>query len=124
VPAAKLILGTPFYGRGWAGVPRARNGLYQPSTGPAVGTYEPGLEDFKVLKARLTAGNFTRYYDPVVRNAWLYDARTREFWTFDDSQTQAAKGAYVKSNRLGGMMFWELSGDTKNGELIKAIPVP
>lgn len=120
-PAAKLVLGTPFYGRGWTGVPRARNGLYQTSTGPAAGTDEEGLEDFKVLKARLAAGRFTRYYDPVVQSAWLYNARTRELWTFDDKQAQAAKGAYVKSMRLGGMMIWELSGDTKNGELIKAM---
>lgn len=121
VPAAKLVLGMPFYGRGWAGVPPANHGLYQTSTGPAAGTAEPGIENFDVLKARLAAGDFVKYYDPVVRNAWLYDPDAREFWTFDNAQTLAAKAAFAKSKGLGGAMFWELSGDTANGELIKAI---
>jgi chitinase len=33
----------------------------------------------------------------------------------------AAKADYVRSNRLGGIMFWELSGDTPDGELVSAI---
>lgn len=121
VPAAKLVMGTPFYGRGWAGVPRVGNGLYQTSTRPAEGQDEPGLEDFRVLKEKLLAGGFVRFYDPIVQNAWIYDPAAREFWSFDNAQTQAAKAAYVKSKRLGGMMIWELSGDTANGELIKTI---
>jgi chitinase len=32
-----------------------------------------------------------------------------------------AKARYVDDNRLGGIMFWELSGDTADGELIHAI---
>jgi chitinase len=121
VPAAKLIMGTPFYGRGWAGVPRARQGLYQTSTGLAAGKYEPGVDDYKALKAKLAGGGFVKYYDPAVQNAWLYNPTKREFWTFDDAQTQAAKAAYVKSKQLGGMMIWELSGDSRNGELVKVL---
>jgi chitinase len=32
-----------------------------------------------------------------------------------------AKAEYVHQRKLGGIMFWELSGDTPDGELIGAI---
>jgi GH18 family chitinase len=28
---------------------------------------------------------------------------------------------YVKRKNLGGVMFWELSGDDENGSLLKAV---
>jgi chitinase len=31
------------------------------------------------------------------------------------------KSSYVIENGLGGVMFWELAGDTRDGELITAI---
>ena len=48
VPAKKLLLGIGFYGRGWTGVTQAAPG--GTATGAAPGTYEAGIEDYKVLK--------------------------------------------------------------------------
>jgi chitinase len=117
-PASKLVMGTPFYGRGWTGVTNEHNGLYQPATGPAAGTWEAGVEDYKVL-ATLTDEGFARYWDGRAKVPWLFDGTT--FWTYDDSQSLGQKAKYVRLNGLGGMMFWELSGDTSDGELISAI---
>src|SRR3954470_9128150 len=49
VPAGKMLIGIGFYGRGWTGVTQAAPG--GTATGPAPGTYEQGIEDYKVLKA-------------------------------------------------------------------------
>jgi len=117
-PPKEVVVGVPFYSRGWTGVTAVNNGLYQPSAGPAPGTWEAGVDDYKVVKQRLGSG-FTRYEDTGAGAAWLFDGTT--FWTFDDPPIMTAKAHYVSQNRLGGIMFWELSGDTPDGELISAI---
>jgi chitinase len=116
--AQKLVVGVPFYSRGWTGVAGSEKGLYAPATGAAPGTWEPGVDDYKVAKTKLGSG-FVRYWDGHARTAWLFDGTT--FWTFDDPQAMKEKAKYVRKNGLGGLMFWELSGDTPDGELIGSI---
>jgi chitinase len=117
-PSEELVVGVPFYSRGWTGVAPANQGLYQAATGPAPGVWEAGVDDYEVAKGRLATG-FTRYDDRRAGAAWLFDGST--FWTFDDPRVLSKKARYVNKNDLGGIMFWELSGDTPNGELIAAI---
>lgn len=117
-PSRKIVLGVPFYSRGWTAVGTANNGLYQSAAGAAPGTWEAGVDDYKVATQRLSTG-FVRYEDAAAGAAWLFDGTT--FWTFDDPPIMAAKAEYARQNRLGGIMFWELSGDTPDGELIAAI---
>ena len=73
VPASKLLLGIGFYGRGWTGVTQAAPG--GTATGPAPGTYEQGIEDYKVLKnscpATGTVGGTA--YAKCGSNWWSYD---------------------------------------------------
>lgn len=114
VPASKLVIGIPFYGRGWTGVPNGgTNGLYQPASGPARGTYEQGIEDYKVLAPR----NAPKFYHPVTKQLWTYNGT--EFWSFDDPVVIATKAAYVKNLGLGGLFSWSLDGDDANATLVK-----
>jgi chitinase len=117
-PPKEIVLGVPFYSRGWTGVGAANNGLYQTASGAAPGTWEAGVDDYKVVKQLLSSG-FTRHEDATAGAAWLFDGTS--FWTFDDPPIMTAKARYVGRKHLGGVMFWELSGDTPNGELIAAI---
>jgi chitinase len=112
-PAAEIVVGIPAYGRGWTGVPSDRNGLYQLSAGPAPGTFEPGNEDYDVLKNRPGP----RFRDSTFGALWLYDGVV--FWSYDDPILIGLKGAYVRSNGLGGLMLWSADGD--DGSLVNAM---
>ncbi|PNG22457.1 glycoside hydrolase family 18 protein [Streptomyces cahuitamycinicus] len=111
IPASKLLLGIGFYGRGWTGVTQAAPG--GTATGPAAGTYEQGIEDYKVLKATCPATG------TVAGTA--YAKCGGDWWSYDTPATIDTKMKYKNQQGLGGTFFWELSGDTSNGELIKAI---
>jgi chitinase len=113
IPASKLLLGIGFYGRGWTGVPNVGGGLNQPASGPAPGTFEQGIEDYKVISTRCpptgTAGGTSFAY---CGGQW---------WGYDTPGTIAGKMSYRRNQGLGGAFFWELSGDTSGGPLITAI---
>ncbi|MFC5264525.1 glycoside hydrolase family 18 protein [Kribbella qitaiheensis] len=116
-PRNKLVMGVPFYSRGWTGVTNQNNGLFQPATGPAPATYEAGNEDYRRLKPKLA--NFTVHRDNKAGFAWLFDGTT--FWTWDDPTEMKRKAQYISKRDLGGAMVWSLDGDTDNGELMSAL---
>lgn len=111
VPSAKLLLGIGFYGRGWTGVTQATPG--GTATGPAPGTYEQGIEDYKVLKSSCPATG------TIAGTA--YAKCGSNWWSYDTPATVNSKMSWAKSQGLGGAFFWEFSGDTTNGELVGAI---
>ncbi|MFF8927451.1 glycosyl hydrolase family 18 protein [Streptomyces longwoodensis] len=111
VPANKLLIGIGFYGRGWTGVTQDAPG--GTATGPAAGTYEQGIEDYKVLKTSCPATG------TVAGTAYAHCGTN--WWSYDTPATIASKMAWAKNQGLGGAFFWEFSGDTANGELVSAI---
>ncbi|MGW6959019.1 glycoside hydrolase family 18 protein [Streptomyces sp. PAN_FS17] len=111
VPSSKLLLGIGFYGRGWTGVTQSAPG--GTATGAAAGTYEAGIEDYKVLKTKCPATGTV--------GGTAYAKCGSNWWSYDTPGTIASKMTYKNQQGLGGTFFWELSGDTANGELIKAI---
>ena len=114
VPAAKLNLGIGFYGRGWTNVPNIDNGLYQTGTA-AAGTYEAGIEDWKVLKNL----GWPTYTDSQAGATWIYNGTT--FWSMDTPALITEKMGYVKALGLGGAFIWEFSGDDAQGTLINSV---
>ncbi|PRY00401.1 glycosyl hydrolase family 18 protein [Allonocardiopsis opalescens] len=116
---ADLVLGVPFYSRGWTGVPAGPDGdgLFQTATGPAPGRYEPGINDWDVIAAQ--AGGFTLHRDNTLGTAWLYNGST--FWTYDDAVSMRQKTDWAQRQGMGGVMIWSLDGDDAGGTLIRAI---
>jgi chitinase len=116
----KVVLGVPFYGRGWAGVADVNHGLFQSSTGAAPGEFgEFGVAGYAFLKNLLPAYGLFR--DPSCKADWLYSPTDRVFWTFDGKRVMGDKGEYARRRNLGGLMFWELTGDTPDGELVEVL---
>jgi chitinase len=111
IPSTKLLLGIGFYGRGWTGVTQSAPG--GTATGPAPGTYEQGIEDYKILKVNCPSNGL------VAGTAYAYCGS--QWWSYDTPSTIAGKMSYTKNQGLGGAFFWEFSGDTTNGELITAM---
>lgn len=99
VPAYKLILGVPAYGRSFLGC----NGIGSTYSGHAgdEGTFEyrdlprPGAKE---------------YTDRTTGAAYCIGG-DGGFVTYDNAETVQMKGNFVRSNQLGGLFYWTATGD-------------
>ncbi|HET8574614.1 MAG TPA: glycosyl hydrolase family 18 protein [Candidatus Paceibacterota bacterium] len=122
-PKSKIMVGLPFYWRGWSGVPAgSNNGLYQSATGPSPAyalTVVPGVADYKSL---LAAGEFSPenvHYDSITHSPWIYDNGV--FYTGDTPESLTEKAAWIRSQGYGGAMIYSMEGDDPSGTLLKSV---
>ena len=115
VPPSKLVLGVPFYGHAWSGVPATNHGLFQPGQ-PAPQRNAP----YQMIATQMLGHGFTRYWDQVSKVPWLYNDAQHVFVSYEDPESLAGKCAYVRSSHLAGIMFWSFADDN-NGELLQTI---
>ena len=114
----QIIVGAAFYGRAWKGVNPEQNGLYQPNNGSYIGwcAYQDIRERYE------NKNGFKRYWDPVAKAPYLFNPVDSIFFSYDDTASVKLKTHYAIDNKLGGIMFWELSNDTKEKDsLLDAI---
>jgi chitinase len=115
VPAEKILLGVPFYGHVWGEVADRDHGLMQP--GKAVpNAYAP----YSAVTGTMLDHGFIRYWDPIASVPYLYNSEKHIFVSYEDTESIAAKCRYVVTHKLGGVMFWDYSGDP-SGALLRAI---
>jgi chitinase len=110
VPVGELLMGLPFYGYGWSGVSEKDDGLYQ--DGKAI----RGDRPYWYIEA--LGDDYERHRDEKSGAAWRFDGDA--FWTYEDTVSAELKGSYAREQGLGGVMIWELSGDSKDGALLRA----
>ena len=110
VPAEKILVGVPFYGYGWTQVPEEADGVFQE------GTPIRGDKPYSYIQSLIATSKVHR--DAVSGTPWLFDGDA--FWTFDDATSIGAKASYALEHELGGLMIWELSEDSADGELLGA----
>src|SRR5581483_1124167 len=146
VPAGKLVVGIPFYGKEYVGVPSTDHGLFQPH-GQAPSNDSPtyhDLVDTGLADANLTVigptavtasgpGNdgkgingFTRYYDGAAKAPWLYDPALNggTFISYVDPRAVEERVELVRSRHLRGVFAWEVSNDDNANDLVAAMNGP
>jgi GH18 family chitinase/chitodextrinase len=121
VDANKIVVGSPFYSRGWKGVQNngpipELPGLGATATGGAKGIWDggvaAGVNPYYHIKSQMEKDtSFTKYRDPISKMPYLYSESKGEMYTYDDEISVAAKSDYVNDNDLGGVIFWEVTAD-------------
>jgi chitinase len=115
VPSQKIVLGAAFYGRSWKEVAPDRNGLYQS------GVFKSFIPHHRFEEVLSEERGFMFFRDSVSKAPYTYSAKEKEFATFDDPESLRLKTQYAIDQNLGGIMFWQLTDDRKDGRLLQSI---
>ena len=115
VPAGKILLGLPFYGHVWGEVADQNHGYLQPGK-PVPNAFAP----YSAITGTMLNHGFVRYWDPIASAPHLFNSEKHIFVSYEDTESISAKCRYVQANKLGGVMFWDYSGDPA-GVLLGAI---
>ncbi|MEK6398637.1 MAG: glycosyl hydrolase family 18 protein [Terriglobus sp.] len=116
-PAKQLLLGIPFYAYQWKNVtPGTSYGLN--SKGDPV----HGNLNQSTAATMMQSPNAQLHRDPLSHAPWIFDGNN--FLTFEDAVSLKAKRDYVHQLGMGGYMIWELSGDTNDAQLLRALAAP
>jgi chitinase len=114
IPANKLILGIPFYGRKWEKVSAEKYGLYQSAE-----TANDIVSSWKIAE-EMQSGKFKKLYDNEAKASYLWNAEDRVFISYETPKEIKLKSEFIKEKGLGGAMFWEYSLDN-NKELLEQL---
>ncbi len=115
IPRNKLVVGAAFYARVWENVPATNNGLYQR------GKFKNSVGYSRFPQTLSAKEGFVKYWDSVAKAPYMYNATKKLFVTYDDEESLRAKTRYAADQQLSGIMFWQLTHDTRRNGLLDAI---
>jgi chitinase len=104
LPASRLAVGIPLYGRGFA-------------------VAEPYASTKGVPKTRLPRGDYTNVYSLLHDKGWTrqWDDETKNPWLiapdhsvvigYDDAESVALKTEWAKKQGFRGVFFWQIAAD-------------
>ncbi|CAI4216351.1 unnamed protein product [Parascedosporium putredinis] len=108
IPADKLMMGIPLYGRSFMNT----QGMGMPYSGIGPGSIEDGIWLYKDLPRP----GAQEVWDDVVSAAYSYDGSSQELVTYDTITSTSRKAEWLIEKGLGGAVFWEASGDRKGSD--------
>jgi chitinase len=114
IPAEKLIIGAAFYARIWENVSTKHWGLYQS------GKFKQGL-DYKDFGKMEPDSGWAHQWDNTAMAPYAFHKTKNYFATYDNAMSLNEKVLYARKYKLGGIMFWELSSDLKQGGLLQSL---
>ena len=118
VPPGKILLGFPAYFVSYGGVEAlpGSNGLYQPFDRSHTATYDMGTQGdgtYRTAQQLLQSG-FAPQRQLIggkLSAVYAYSAALKQWISYDDADSVAAKADYVMTRHLAGLMMWEIGED-------------
>jgi chitinase len=114
IPRENIVVGMPFYGRGYRGVLPENNGLYQPFAEANI------TPDYRQIVGEYLPTH-ERFWHDEAGVPWLYRAEDGSMMSYDDPESLRGKAEFVLGEGLGGAMFWELKCDDDQWSLLSAV---
>lgn len=128
VQSEKILMGVPYYTRGWSNVSGGTNGLHGTSGTPLTNAtdnlnlwYDLDTNDaetpaganplWHVMNVMKQNSNYQRYWDDVGKVPYIWNSQNSTFLTFEDTQSVQERINYVNDNNLGGVLIWVMHGD-------------
>lgn len=126
LPPEKIIMGIPYYTRGWENVQGGTNGLHGTSKNPATGKYNIWGDDldnngvldpaganplWHVLNLMEEDPNLKIHWDDVGKVPYVWQNDEKVFLSFENEQSIDERVKYIKEKNLGGALIWVMNGD-------------
>ncbi len=126
LPPEKILMGIPYYTRGWENVQGGQNGLHGSSRTPASGKYNIWGDDldndgklepaganplWHVLNLMEKDNNLKVYWDDVEKVPYVWQNQERVFLSFENERSIDERLNYIKNKNLGGALIWVMNGD-------------
>lgn len=120
LPNEQLILQVSTIGTMWQGVANINNGLYQSaSKEKPFGTWDnahTGATGNVAYREIIDKDlQWQKLWDEQARVSALYNAQNQQFISYESIRSLNEKLAYIERLQLGGIGFWDIEGDSKQG---------
>lgn len=99
VPADKLVMGMPFYGRGGG----------------------EGFPRFYDFNKKGYSKEYTEKWDDIAKVPYLIDSNGRMVLGFENLRSIGFKCQYILNKQLRGGMYWEYSDDNDQGDFCRTV---
>jgi chitinase len=111
VPAEKLNLGVPFYGRTFD---QCRK-IYGKHSGASTYFHPEGFADYQMLENN--GAGFKRKWDDNAKVPYFVNRKKKILVSYDDAESVGYKADYILDNNVRGVIIWTIVGDyLENGD--------